>query len=266
MRKYPVQLSDGSKKEMSYIGLNHTVDGKMYDNIISSYSKNFDNKDEIIVVNEDDEVRIATLGDMTKGYELLREEIVAKCPRDTESYLSCVLLAVEKYFGAYSNRKKRNNFYPTEEEVKEGKTRGKITDLAKKENKNIALSLERAVVAQNFLMWCCVGIYSYFKVSACIINEKNRVHSYNLVHDEDNNKYYICDFSIPAIRNGLTTPIICEVPEDVFNEMISPLPDVGHSVKVKYNNLVNEKDYKITYDAGRRDVYQADRVLTKKKV
>lgn len=266
MRKYPVQLSDGSMKEMSYIGLNHTIDGKMYDNIISSYYKYFDTKDEFIVTNEDDEVRIASLGDVTDSYMVLREEISARCPRDTEQYLSCILTAIEKYFGAYSNRKKRNKFYPTEEEVSNGKERGKISELSKKENKNIALSLERAVIAQNFLMWCCMDVYAYFKVSACTINGKNRVHSYNLLHDVSSGKYYICDFSIPAIRDGNISPIICEIPKDVFNAMISPLPDVGYTVEVEYHNLVNEKNYLINYDAGRDDVYHANAVLTKKKV
>ena len=123
-----------------------------------------------------------------------------------------------------------------------------------------------------------MDVYAYFKVSACIINEKNRVHSYNLVHDVSSGKYYICDFTNndPAIEKAQIKRFkengdYPDYPDGIIFKRTGvqddqSFGDVGHSVKVKYNNLVNEKDYKITYDVGRRDVYEADRVLTKKKV
>ena len=48
--------------------------------------------------------------------------------------------------------------------------------------------------------------------------------------------------------------------------MISPLPLVGYSVEVDYNNPVNKRNYLITYDAGRDMVYKVGQSLTKKKV
>lgn len=269
MRRYKIELSDGKVVEASYIGLNYipNADNCQYlDNIISSYNRNFDNNDEIIISNDEKGLRLATVGDMTRAYQLLKVEIVSRDPRDAETYLECVQFAVEQYLGAYSDRKKRIKFFPSEEEVKNGKTRGKISELAKPNNRNIALSLERAVIAQNLLMSCCVDINTYFKISTTNINGKNRIHSYNLVYDVGEGAYYICDFAIPTFRNGRISPIICEIPEEVFNQMISPLPNVGYSVEVDYNNPVNKKNYTITYDAGRKNVYKVDQSITKKKV
>ena len=267
MRKYTVQLDDSKDVlSMSYIGLNHTVDGKDLPNIISSYNKNIDSKDEIIVSNNEEGLRIAKLGDITKAYQLLRTEIVSRDPRDVEAYLECVQQAVIQYFGPYSNREKRIKFYPTEEEVKSGKRHGRISEFGKPNNRDLALSLERAVLAQNLMIWCCVDIDSYLKISETTINGKDRVHSYNLVHDGLKDKYYICDFSIPSFREGRIHPIICELPKVVYEKMISPLPNVGYSVEVDYLNEVNGKNYLITYDAGRDDVYKVESSRVKKKV
>ncbi len=266
MEKYPVQLGDGTIAFMSYIGANHTVDGKELDNTISSYNKTIGKKDEIIVSNDEDGLRIAKLGDIDKAYQLLRDEIVSKEPRDAITYLECVQNAVIQYFGAYSNRNKRTKLYPTEEEVAKGKKHGRIADFGKKSNHDIAASLERAILAQNLTLWCCIDIDSHFKISPTIINDKVRVHCYNLVRDGHEDKYYICDFSIPSFREGMICPIVCEIPQDVYELMTSPLPNVGCSVEVDYRNLINDKDYLITYDAGRDRVFKAERAFVKKKV
>ena len=262
MRKYQVQLDDGSIKEMSYIGLNHTADGEIYDDIISSYNLYFDNLDEIIVTNDKDGIRYTTLGDITNAYQLLRNEQASRAPRCVNDYLDCIQQAIHFYFGAKSDRKKRLSFYPTEEEViNKGKKRGRISDLGN--YKNFALSLERSVVAQNMLMAC--GIKSFFKISATTINGKVRVHCYNLVYNVDNDKYYICDFSIPSFTNNKITPIICEIPKEVYDLISSPRADVGCSVEVNYSNKINKKDYLITYDAGRDAVYSVEDKTLKTK-
>ena len=268
MRKYQVPSAEEDKiYTMSYIGFNHTIDGKNIDDIISSYNKNIDSKDEIIVSNDEDGLRIAKLGDINKAYELLRVEIVSRDPRDMEGYLECVQQAVILYFGAYSNREKRIKFYPTEEEIKnKGKKHGRISDFGKPGNRDLALSLERSILAQNLMIWCCVDINTYLKISETTINGKDRVHSYNLVHDGLKDKYYICDFSIPSFRNGKIHPIICEIPKYVYEKMISPLPEIGYSVEVDYLNEVNGKNYLITYDAGRDDIYKVESSRVKKKV
>ena len=269
MRKYQVKLEDGTMANMSYIGLNYTIDGNALDDIISSYNRNFDNNDVIIVTDGKTTPRYATLGDINKAYGLLRTEVASRLPRDTESYLSCVQRAIELYFGPYAkNKKKRLSHYPTDEEIKnEGKEIGKISDLGGKTPPlNLAVSLERAVVAQNLLMSCSIDVNSIFKISATTINGKDRVHAYNLVHETLEDKYYICDFAIPTLREGEISPIVCEIPKEVYEQMISPLPLVGYSVEVDYNNPVNKKDYLITYDAGRNKIYKVGQSLTKKKV
>ncbi len=268
MRKYTIQLDDGKEVNMSYVGLNYAGNGIVYDDVISSFSGVFNNSDEIIIDRENDDLRIATLGDITKAYEALRAVINSRDPRDANVYLECVQQAVIRYFGPYSNRKKRIKYYPTEEEVKNGKERGKISNLGIKEGNDlgnsIALSLERSVVAQNLLLYCCIDVTSYFKTSLTNINGKNRVHSYNLVHDLHSNRYYVCDFSIPSF-NGVVTPIICEIPQEIYEKMISPLPEIGCSVIASYTNIVNKKEYLITYDTDREDVYDTrDGILRKK--
>lgn len=268
MRKYSVELDDGTITNMSYIGLNHNVDGKIYDDIISSYQKSFDNNDVIIITDGKSPMRCATIGDITKAYELLRTEIVSRSPRDTETYMKCVGRAIELYFGPYAkDRKKRLSFYPTEEEVISGSKRGRISELGgRSDTQNLAVSVERAVVAQNLLMSCATDISTCFKISATTINGKDRVHAYNLVYETLDDKYYICDFAIPTLRDGEISPIICEIPCNVYEQMISPLATVGYSVEVDYNNPVNKKNYLITYDAGRDEVYKVNQSLTKKKV
>lgn len=269
MRKYQVELSNGRVANMSYIGLNHTVDGEFLPDIISSYHRNFDNDDVIIITDGKSPMRCATIGNIKKAYELLRTEIVSFNPRDAETYMHCVQRAIEIYFGPYAkNKKRRLSLYPTEEEVKNsGKERGRISDFGdKSENRDLAVSTERAVVAQNLLMSCSIDINTCFKISATTINGKDRVHAYNLIHETLNDKYYICDFAIPTLRDGEISPIICEIPREVYEKMISPLPDIGYSVEVDYNNPVNKKKYLITYDAGRDMVYKVDQSITKKKV
>lgn len=269
MRKYQVKLEDGTMANMSYIGLNYTIDGNALDNIISSYSKHFDNNDVVIITDGKDTPRCATIGDINKAYGLLRTEVASKCPRDPESYLACVQRTIELYFGQYAiDKEKRLSFYPTEEEVmNKGIKRGKISDLGGMTPPlNLAVSLERAMVAQNLLISCSIDIYSTFKISVTTINGKERVHAYNLVYDALANTHYICDFAIPTLRDGEISPIVCEIPKEVYDKMISPLPLVGYSVEVDYHNPVNEKDYIVTYDAGRDEVYQVGQSLTKKKV
>ncbi len=269
MRKYQVKLNDGKLVEMSYVGVNHTVEGNIYSDIISSYNNIFTPEDLIIITDPKSSLRCSTIGNISKAYELLRNEVASRSPRDAESYMFCVQCAIEQYFGPYAkDKKKRLSFYPTEEDiVNHGKKRGEISDLGgKKPPLNLAVSLERAVVAQNLLMSCAIDISSTFKISATTINGKDRVHAYNLVHETLDDKYYICDFAIPTLRNGEISPIVCEIPKEVYDKMINPLPNIGYSVEVDYSNPVNKKNYIVTYDAGRDEVYKVDQSLTKKKV
>ena len=144
MRKYSVELSDGTDAKMSYIGLNYTIDGRVLDDIISSYNRYFDNKDEIIITDGNSPRRCGTIGDITKAYELLRIEVASKTPRNAEEYMGCVQRTIELYFGPYAkDKRKRLTFYPTEEEIKNGKERGRISNLGGKiPPLNLAVSLE----------------------------------------------------------------------------------------------------------------------------
>ena len=61
---------------MSYIGLNRTIDGKIYNNVISSYNKMFDNEDLIIVSNDNKGIRLTTIGNIVGAHQLLRNELI----------------------------------------------------------------------------------------------------------------------------------------------------------------------------------------------
>lgn len=269
MGKYQVKLEDGKTVNMSYIGVNHSIDGEFYNDIISSYKGYFTNNDVIIITDPKLPLRCATVGNINLAYQLLRNELDSKMPRDAEGYMACVQRAIELYFGPYAkDKKKRLLNYPTEEEIKNsGAERGTISKLGGKNPPlNLAVSPERAVVAQNLLMSCSTDVTTCFKMSTTTINGKDRVHAYNLVHETLNDKYYICDFAIPTLRNGEISPIVCEIPLEVYEQIISPLPNIGYSVEVDYHNPVNKKNYIITYDAGRDKIYKIDQELTKKKV
>ena len=116
------------------------------------------------------------------------------------------------------------------------------------------------MLSQNLLIE--LGIKSIYKASGTIIDGKECVHAYNLIsHD---GKYYIFDATIPTVDNDKLSPIICEIPEDVFDILSNPNGNIGISVEVTHLNPLINADCNITYDAGREDIYKQSKVYTKK--
>ena len=253
MRMYPIASSNSKIQNALYIGANHLANGMCIGNSISSYDKTFDNEDLVMV----DDQRYSIVGNIKEAYSLLKSEIKAKSPRQLVDYSICVYNAVTHFFGDTSKANMRVNNYPKENEIIDGKTRGQISDLYQK---NMALSIERAVVSQNLLIE--LGIKSTYKVSGAIIDEKECIHAYNLIsHD---GKYYIYDATIPNAHNARISPIICEIPEDVYNELSNPNSEIGISVETRHLNPTKNEENTIVYDAGREAVYKVDNSYTKK--
>lgn len=256
MRKYRVKRSNGEYVYMSHIGINHAV-GVSFGGLASSYNGVFDEEDNVNIESGIDDIRYCTIGDIKEAYEILKDSLINRKPKNFLEYSLCVEEAVLRYFGDYSNTKNRLSFFPDDEEVTiDGKKQGKVSDLA---HQNAAMCVERAMLSQNLLK--TLGIDSTYKASGIINNGKNEGHAYNLVaHD---GKYYIFDATIPTICDNEISPIICEIPEDVYEKISNPSQDIGISVHVSHYNPLQKKDYDITYDAGRKEVYEINKDFTK---
>ena len=257
MKKYPIKLNDGRELIASHIGLNHHANGRIHEDVISSYDKYFTNLDEVNIENVNGVIRHAIIGDISEAYKILRDNITSNVPRNFKEYIGCIQRTITTYFGHSSNDIKRFSYFPKDNN-KEGKI-GCVSDLA---HKHVAMSIERAMVAHNLLLE--TGISSVFKVNGAIINGQEEVHAFNLITHDD--KHYIFDSTIPKLFDYKLDPIICEIPEDVYLKMISPISDIGYSVETSYFNSLENKEFNIIYDAGRKDVYQVKNENTKKLV
>ena len=218
-----------------------------------SYKDVFKSDYKVLIEKKDGYSRYAMLGDIKEAYKLLRDEVNARNPRNMDEYIECVERVIIHYFGNYANIKNRMNIYP------KGDDGGKVSNMA---HKNMALGIERAMLAQN-LLWE-VGVDSVFKISDTIINDKIVSHGYNLI--DQVNKQYILDVTIPTEKNGRVFPIVCEIPKEIYDQMIKNNDIDGYSVHVKHLNPLDCKEYDITYDAGKDNVYEGKKSFTKKKV
>ncbi len=247
--KYIMYNKDGKECKASSIGANHSANGMRMGGYISSYSEMIDNQDVINIENGIGDIRIAKLGDISEAYEILKKIVDEKKPQDFFEYCECVQETVNNYFGDYSNVSSRLDYYPSEDEIENIQDRGSISDLA---HKNAATCVERAVLSHNLLK--LNGFDSTLKYSGMVCNErKNEVHAYNLVKNGD--KCYIFDSTQPTLRGDVVSPIICEIPKEVYNEIKKPI-DGGYSVIVSHYNPLMNKDYNVIYDAGRPNIYQ----------
>ena len=206
---------------------------------------------KILIEQSEDYVRYAMLGDIKEAYKMLRDEVSAKNPRNMFEYIECVEQVIIHYFGNYANAKNRMNNYP------KGDMGGKVSNLY---HKNTAFGIERAMLAQN-LLWE-VGVDSVFKISDTIINDEVISHGYNIIDQVD--KQYIFDATFPTEKKNRISPLVCEIPREVYNQMIST--NIGCSVHVNHLNPLDCNEYDITYDAGREDYYEGDKSFTKKLV
>ena len=256
MRKYPIVSSNGEVFNASNIGVNHTAVGTFIGGMASSYNKEFDNEDEVCLESGLGDIRYCKIGDIKEAYQILKEEIIAKKPHNIDDYAECVQKTVMRYFGDFSNIKNRLSFFPSEEDINGNIEIGKVSDLA---HKNAAMCVERAMLAQNLLME--IGINSFFKASGVIINGKLDAHAYNLVNHDG--KCYIFDVTIPTIRSDKISPLVSEIPQEVFDKLSKPNQDIGISVELDHFNPLQNKEYSVTYDAGRKEVYQVENVKVK---
>ena len=246
--------------EDKYFGLDHDINGTIYQNVLSMNNKDFKRDDKIIIDRGPNVIRYAILGDITSIYQLLRDEMTSKEPRNTSDYVDCVEQTVFGYFGNYFEKGKRLSYFPTNVEIeKKGKKVGAISDLA---HKNIAYGIERAVVSQNLLAE--IGFITTFKICNTDVNGDILIHAINLIKHDD--KCYIFDSNFPTVNNGKVYPIVCEIPEYVYNKMISNELHDGYSVRVKHINPLDDMEYTITYDVGREKLYDANERKTKKLV
>ena len=254
MQKYPIEANNGQVEYYNYIGVNHDAFGNITDGVISSYHKSFDEMDEVLLENSNNGKRICTIGDIMAAYKLLKNEIAAKGSCNLYQYAECVQKVIINYFGDYSNSK-RNKIYSIKGINNEEK-RSKVSDLT---NSDIPSSIARAMVSQNLLNE--IGIDSYFKVSGAIINGKEEIHAYNIIRFDKKN--YLFDTTIPSLKDDRISPIICEIPGEVYYWISNPKNNIGYSVHVNQYNPLLHNEVDITYDAGRDFVYDIDRQYTK---
>ena len=235
-----------------YIGANH-VHGTWFGGIDSSFGGVF--QDEEVLIGSGLDYIPCVIGDISGAYILFGKNVAERQPHTFEDYSICMMKTIQDYFGDYSNIDERMNNYPDTDFIEDGIPIGKVSDL---KGKNAAMCVERAMVAQNLLK--LLGINSYYKSSGIIKNGKKDVHSYNVV--EYGGRYYIFDATIPTLIDGEVCPIVAEITDEVFKELIPVRNRNGISVEVSHYNPLMSEDVTIIYDSGRDMKYD----VTKKEI
>ena len=228
-----------------YIGINH-INRTMFGGIDSSFNGIF--KDEEILVESGMDYIPCQVGDINEVYDILKKLLDEKKPSNFYDLANLVFETVQTYFGNYSNiRERMKNYHDIDEIDYFNLEVGKVSDL---KGKNAAMCVERAIVTQNILK--TLGYNSYYKASGIIKDGKIEGHAYNLV--ENNDEYYIFDTAIPGVNNDKISPIVANIPKEVFDKIKSPSNSIGYSVKVSHFNPLRNTDVSITYDEGRKEL------------
>ena len=233
---------------MKYIGCNHT-DLLYFGGINSSFNGTF--KDEKVLIGTGMDYTPCVIGNINDAYLILKNELYNVKPTNIYELSECVFNTVQKYFGNYDNISQRMNFYHDVDEIEYGFEIGKVSDL---KGQNAAMCVERAMLSQNLLT--SLGINSYYKASGINKDSKMEVHAYNII--QHNEKYYIFDSTIPTLINDKINPLICEIPKEVYEQIISPQQDIGYSVSVSHFNPLRNTNVSIIYDSGRKDIYSIE--------
>lgn len=251
---------DGSLYRVQNIGLHHTATGMYCGGFTSSYSEKLENDDEVNIESGIGDIRMAIVGDIREAYEILKQIIMERQPSTFFEKCECVMETVTKYFGDYSNIKNRLSFFPDEDMVYDHKIQhGSLADIA---HKNAAICVERSMLSQNLLK--TIGIDTTLKIAGFINNDgKPDGHAFNVVNDHG--KYYIFDSTQPTLREGIISPIVAEIPKDVYDAIIEPRSYDGISVRVSHYNPLMNKDYDVIYDAGWKRTYDARNSLEDQK-
>lgn len=246
----------GKQHRVRYIGAHHAVRGFYIGGVVSSYQGRFENDDVVILQSGLDDIRKTRLGNVKEAYEILKEILLERRPQTFFEKCECVMETVNRYFGDYSNVKNRLSYYPTDDEEKGD---GEVANLA---HQNAGICVERSMLSQNLLKE--LGIDSTYKEAGFINNDgKNDAHAFNLVVNDG--KYYIYDSTQPTLRNGVISPIVAEIPKEVYDEIIEPRNNNGISVRVSHYNPMTDKDYDVIYDAHWDRLYDARGSLDKNK-
>lgn len=235
-----------------YIGANF-VHGAYYGGIDSSFGGVFN--DEQVLIGSGLDYIPCVIGDISDIYFMFGANVAERQPQGFEDYCACIMKTIQDYFGDYSNVDKRMDNYPDLDFIADGQPIGKVSDLR---DKNSAMCVERAMVAQNLLK--LLGINSYYKCSGIVKDDKKEVHSYNLV--EYLGKYYVFDATMPTLRNEEISPLVAEIPVEVYGELIHVRTSDGISVEVSHYNPLRSEDITVVYDSGRKRCYNA----TKKQI
>ena len=230
-----------------YIGANF-VHGVWFGGIDSSFSGVF--KDEEVLIGSGLDYVPCVIGDISSAYIMFGKSVAERQPHTFEDYAVCIMKTIQDYFGDYSNIDDRMNNYPDLDDIQDGNRIGLVSDL---KGKNAAMCVERAMVTQNLLR--LLNINSFYKSSGILKNGNREVHSYNLVEYDD--KYFIFDTTMPTLKNEEISPIITEIPKEVFDELVKVRTRDGISVEVSHYNPLRSEDINIVYDAGRKRNYVA---------
>lgn len=239
-----------------YIGANH-VNGTWFGGIDSTFNGVF--KDEQVLIGSGLDYTPCIIGDISNIYIMFGKNVAERQPHTFEDYSICMMKTIQEYFGDYSNIDQRMDNYPDVDLIEEGLPIGKVSNL---KGKNAAMCVERAMVAQNLLK--LLGINSYYKCSGIIKNGKKEVHAYNVV--EFQSKYYVFDATMPTVKDEEISPIVAEIPQEVFEELIKVRTREGISVEVSHFNPLRDEDINVIYDSGRDRKYDASKrqLITKK--
>ena len=237
-----------------YIGANH-ANGLMFGGVNSSFNDTFKDE-EVLIGNGIGDIIPCVIGDITDAYEALKDELYNTKPSNIQELCECVFNIVFKYFGDYSNIEKRLDFYPDLDLIGMGEEIGKISNL---KGQNAAMCVERAMLSQNLLT--SLGIDSTFKISGIKKDNSNEVHAYNLISYKD--KHYIFDSTIPTLYNEKINPLICEIPQDVFEKISSKESNIGYSVSIEHFNPLKNTNVTIVYDSDRENTYDLNEQKTR---
>ncbi len=239
-----------------YIGANH-IHGTWLGGIESSFDGVF--QDEQVLIGSGLDYTPCIIGDISDIYVMFGKNVAERQPHTFEDYAICMMKTIQEYFGDYSNIDERMNNYPDTDYIEDGIPIGKVSNL---KGMNAAMCVERAMVAQNLLR--LLGIKSFYKCSGILKNDKKEVHSYNLV--EFDGKYYVFDATMPTLKDEEISPLVAEIPQEVFEELIKSRTREGMSIEVSHYNPLRSEDINVVYDAGRKRNYDATKkqIVTKK--
>lgn len=189
-----------------------------------------------------------TMGDCTDAYEMLIEKLKKLEKPSFEDVMKAVYETTAEYFGGVEtvDPAEREAYYA---ELGDKEEIGKVSDL---KGKNLAACVERAALSQNLLKF--LGFEAIIKQSQIDNDNKHELHAYNLV--AYNGKYYIFDATIPRCEEkGEVTPIITEIPKEVFDTLSHPQNGDDVSVKTEYDSVRGHR--KIHYNSWSKKVYDA---------